>query len=62
MEEGETRALVSEKAPSPSLATAPRQPNRVRHEQQLAELGEKVSRSVDSQHGNGSAVTLILIG
>ena len=57
MEEGETRSLESDKAPP-----APRQPNRVRHEQQLAELGEKVSRSVDSQHDNGSAVTLVLIG
>ena len=57
MEEGETRSLESDKAPP-----APRQPNRVRHEQQLAELGEKVSRSVDSQHDNGRAVTLILIG
>ena len=44
MEEGETRALVSEKAPSPSPATAPRQPNRVKHEQQLEELVEKISR------------------
>ena len=37
MEEGETRALVSEKA-------IPRQPNRVKHEQQLDELVERISR------------------
>ena len=45
MEEGETRALVSDKTlSSPSPASAPRQPNRVKHEQQLDELGERISR------------------
>ena len=38
MEEGETR----------SLPAAPRQPNRVKHEQQLVELAEKISRSVEA--------------
>ena len=59
MEEGERGTQQSERN---DRNPVPRQPNRVRHEQQLAELGEKVSRSVDSQHGNGSAVTLVLIG
>ena len=45
MEETETKAVVSDKAPSPSpTATAPRQPNRVKHEQQLDELVERISR------------------
>ena len=39
MEESETRALVT----SPS-ATAPRQPNRAKHEQQLDELSERISK------------------